>query len=154
MANTRAQHEAERWIVQQGLAARFPEISFSKRKVKLTWGGEFEFDAVSSNGKIVGAVSTSTARTTTGKAAAAKYQKLKTDALYLLHVHEASHYFMVFTELPMLNYFKKQRDIGRFPPEIELLHIALPPDIHLTVSKSRQIASLETSPIGSKAHGL
>jgi hypothetical protein len=114
----------------------------------------FEFDAVSPDGRIVGAVSTSAARTATGKGAAAKYQKLKTDALYLLHVQEIERRLMVFTELPMLQYFEKQRAIGRFPPEIELWHIELPPDIHALVSKSRRVASIETSPLGIHRNGL
>lgn len=146
MADTRAQHQAERWVVQEGLVPLFPGVSFAKRKVKLTWGGEFEFDAVSLDGKIVGAISTSDVRTVSGKGAAAKYQKLKTDALYLLHAHEVERRFMVFTEFAMLRYFEKQKELGRFPPEIELRHIALPPDVHTLVSESRQVASRETSP--------
>jgi hypothetical protein len=154
MADTRAQHQAEQWVVQQGLASLFPGVSFAKRKVKLTWGGEFEFDAVSPDGKIVGAVSTSAARTASGKGAAAKYQKLKTDALYLLHAHEVERRVIVFTELAMLQYFEKQRELGRFPPEIELRYIALPPDMHTLVSEARQVASRETSPAGTKTNGL
>lgn len=146
MADTRAQHEAERWVVQEGLRSLFPGVAFAKRKVKLTWGGVFEFDAVSHDGKIIGTVSTSAALTATGKGAAAKYQKLKTDALYLLHAYEIERRLMVFTELPMLRYFEKQRLDGRFPPEIELQYIELPPDLAASVSKSRQIASIETSP--------
>ena len=46
----------------------------------------FSFDAVNDDGKIVGLISTSGAHTASGKAAIAKYQELKADALYLLHV--------------------------------------------------------------------
>ncbi len=66
--------------------------------MKLKWGGYFTFDAVNTDGTIVGSVSTSSAQTATGKASIAKYQKLKADALYLLHVEGASRCLMIFTE--------------------------------------------------------
>ncbi len=114
--------------------------------MKLTWGGLFAFDAVSNDESIVVAISTSAARTATGKLATAKYQKLKTDALYLLHLEEKARCLMVFTEESMHEYFKKAVVAGRFPPSIELLHISLPVDLHAQVLASRKVASDETSP--------
>ena len=146
MADTSVQHKAEAWVIEHGLPKLFPEISFAGRKLKLTWGGSFAFDAVSNDGAIVAAISTSAARTATGKLATAKFQKLKTDALYLLHLETDARCVMVFTEESMYEYFKKAVVAGRFPPTIELLHVPLPADLHAQVLASREVASNETSP--------
>ena len=148
MADTRAQGVAQTWVVEHGLAQRFPGVTFAERNVELVWGGVFKFDAVSRDGKIIGAVSTSSARTAGGRHAMAKFQKLKTDALYLLHVKNAECRVMVFTEADMLAYFEKETRSGRFPPEIELLHVALPDEIQSMVLEARATASKETSPVG------
>lgn len=146
MADTSVQHKAEAWVIEHGLPKLFPGVSFAGKKMKLTWGGFFAFDAVSSDGAMVVAISTSAARTATGKLATAKFQKLKTDALYLLYLESQARRLMVFTEESMHEYFKKAVVSGRFPPSIELLHIPLPVDLHAQVLASRAVASNETSP--------
>ncbi len=146
MANTSAQHSAEKWIVSHFLPAQFKGISFSVRKLTLKWGGQFAFDAVSEDGKIVGLISTSAAHTASGKAAIAKFHKLKADALYLLNVNGADQLLMVFTEDSMFNHFERQKKSGRFPPEINFLLASLPEDIDALVHAARLIASTETSP--------
>jgi len=115
MANTSAQHIAEKWIVSNFLPVHFKGTSFSDRKLTLKWGGQFSFDAVSEDGKIVGLISTSAARTAGGKAAIAKFQKLKADALYLLNVNDAGQLLMIFTEDSMLKHFEKQKKIWTLP---------------------------------------
>lgn len=146
MANTSAQHSAEKWIVSHFLPAHFKGTSFSDRKLTLKWGGQFAFDAVSEDGKAVGLISTSAAHIASGKAAIAKLQKLKADALYLLIVNDAKQLLMVFTEESMFNHFEKQKKSGRFPPEITFLLASLPEDIYALVLAARHIASSETSP--------
>ena len=146
MANTSVNHEAEQWVVAYGLPPHFDGRQFKPGNLKLSWGGSFAFDAVSVDKTIVAAVSTSAARTATGKSASAKYQKLKTDALYLLHIPTECRKIMVFTEPCMCQYFSVAASAGRFPPSIELLHIALPPDLQAKVLETREIASKETSP--------
>lgn len=153
MANTSAQHIAERWVVSEFLPSHLSGEKFVGRKLSLQWGGVFAFDAVSEDGKIVGLVSTSAARTAGGKAAIAKFQKLKADALYLLHVVGAERLVMIFTEESMLKHFEKEKKSGRFPPKIELVHAPLPEHIHAQVLVARHIASAETSP-RSIPHGL
>lgn len=150
MADTSINHEAERWVVATGLAQRWPGMSFKPKKLKLTWGCEFAFDAVSEDGSVVVAVSTSAARTATGKLATAKYQKLKTDALYLLHIESTAKKVMVFTEPCMQEYFVQQANSGRSPSDIELLHIPLPADLQCQVKATRARASQETSPAGAR----
>jgi hypothetical protein len=146
MADTSVHHEAEAWIIEHGLSRHFPGMSFSGQKLKLTWGGMFSFDAASEDQSIVVAISTSAARTNTNKLATAKFQKLKTDALYLLNLEAKARRVMVFTESSMLEYFERAAIGGRFPPSIELLHIALPTELNLRVLTSRTAASIETSP--------
>jgi hypothetical protein len=146
MSDTSVQHKAEEWVIEHGLPKLFPGLLFSGKKMKLAWGGVFAVDAVSSDGALVVAISTSAARTATGKLATAKFQKLKTDALYLLHLETDARRLMVFTETSMCDYFKKAVVSGRFPPNIEFLHIPLPAELHALVLASRMIASNETSP--------
>lgn len=115
MADTRAQHIAEQWVVSEFLPNHFSGVKFVGRKLSLKWGGLFAFDAVSEDGKIVGLVSSSAARTAGNKAATAKFQKLKADALYLLHVVGAERLIMIFTEESMLKHFEKEKKSGRVP---------------------------------------
>ena len=56
MADTSVQHEAEAWVVANGLSALFPGVVFAGKKMKLIWGGTFAFDAVSEDGSIVAAI--------------------------------------------------------------------------------------------------
>ena len=153
MADTSAQHIAEQWVVSEFLPSYFSGVKFVGRKLSLKWGGQFAFDAVSEDGMIVGLVSTSAARTAGGRAAIAKLQKLKADALYLLHVVGAEHFAMIFTEESMGKHFEKEKKSGRFPPEIEFVHAPLPEYIHAQVLAARHLASTETSPRRA-AHGL
>lgn len=148
MADTTVQHEAERWVVSEFLPNHFGGVHFSERKLSLVWGGKFAFDAVSSDGRIIGLISTSSARTAGDNLATAKIQKLKCDTLYLLHATGIDQRLLIFTEQSMLEQFDKEKRSGRFPPEIELLHAPLPNDLYERVLASRRIASAETSPSG------
>jgi hypothetical protein len=82
LANTTTQLEAEKWIVENFLPGMFGGVSFAAKKSLLVWGGCFDFDAVSTDGKILGLISTSTARTAGNNFAAGKVQKLKSDTLF------------------------------------------------------------------------
>lgn len=148
MADTTVQRQAEAWVIEHGLPSHFPGMSFSGKKLPLTWGGYFAFDAVSQDQSMVVAISTSAARTASGRLATAKFQKLKTDALYLLHLIADAERLMVFTDVTMHAYFKKAADDGRFPPpeSIKLLHIPLPAALQAELLVSQKHASRETSP--------
>ena len=148
MADTRDQHRAEKWIVDIGLPQRHPGLLFSGKKLRLIWGGEFAFDAVSDDLSIVACVSTSAAVTASGKLGTAKVQKLKTDALYLLHLAIPARRIMVFTDASMHAHFERARRTGRFPPSdlIEVVHMPLPSDLQEHVLDSQKVASVETSP--------
>ncbi|MCI0428731.1 MAG: hypothetical protein L0Z46_12000 [Nitrospiraceae bacterium] len=130
MADTTTQLEAERWVVSEFLPRHFGGLCFSSRKLPPAWGGKFVFDAVSSDGRIVGLISTSSARTAGNNLATAKIQKLKCDTLYLLHTDGVHQRMLIFTDPSMLEHFEKEKRSGRFPSEIELLHAPLPDELH------------------------
>jgi hypothetical protein len=148
MAPTRAQLEAERWVVNNFLPKWFPGHVFDGEKVRLTWGGEFNFDAVSGDGSIVCLISTSVARTAGGKLGTAKIQKIRSDTLYLLNTVGVSRRALVFTEPSMRERFRREAANGRFPPEsvIEVITAELPKDLQAKVVIARKAASDETSP--------
>ena len=147
MANSSAQIEAEKWIIDCGLNEFFPNESFKSKKLELVWGGMSNFNAVNENDEIVCSISTSSAKTATDKLASAKIQKLKADALYLLNIRKSNvNKIMVFTEESMLDYFQKETENGRFPDDIRLLYIKLPNALYEKVLAARKIASDETSP--------
>ena len=146
MADTTAQKQAELWVVQNYLPRLFGGLAFEEREVKLIWGGYFAFDAVSLDSSVVGLVSTSLPITCRGKQATAKFQKLKADCLYLMHVALPCRKLMAFTEESMKVHFEKERLRGRFPPEIELIHAPLPHEISEKVLVARAAASKEVTP--------
>jgi hypothetical protein len=145
MANTKAQVEAERWIVTEYLPMQFNQ-QFKEKPTDLTWGGKFKFDAVSKDGKIIANISTSTARTAQGKQAIGKFQKIKSDTLYLLHANSATKRLQIFTEKDMREHFIREKESGRFPPEVDLIHVELPDKLKQKLQKARQLASKEVTP--------
>jgi hypothetical protein len=60
MADSTIQREIEDWIRQYSLPSMF-ERTFSKKKIRLSSGGVFEFDAVSDEETIAANISTSNA---------------------------------------------------------------------------------------------
>lgn len=147
MADTRPQGNIERWVVAHVLPTRYGE-GFSKRVVTLTWGGSFEFDAVSADGETVVCISTSCCRTAGGRPAVGKYHKIRADALYLLNARDAARRVLIFTDRHMFDYFTSEQKRGRFPTfsEIELGYVELPSDLAAVLSKAAQVASAEVSP--------
>lgn len=147
MADTTAQKDAELWIVREFLPTKFGGMTFAEQKVRLTWGGSFAFDAVSTNGGIVGLVSTSSASTSGGKLATAKIQKLKCDTLYLTNVAHECEKLLVFSEQSMKAHFEKETSAGRFPPDIALIHAELPMALYQGVLKAREASRREVTPL-------
>lgn len=143
MADTTAQREAEQWIVSSLLPHKFPGQIFTRKACQLGWGGSHTFDAVSDDGLVVGMVSTSAARTASGKIATGKLHKVYSDALFLTNVRGARHLLMIFSELSMLEMLRNKQSIADFPPQITLLHAALPPEIAQRVENARQVAVRE-----------
>lgn len=149
MADTKSQKNAENWIVRCFLPERYDGLEFEEKKVSLIWGGSFAFDAVSADQSIIGLVSTSAARTPSGKLGTAKIQKIKCDTLYLTNTKSPCRKILIFSEKSMFEHFQKEADAGRFPKEVELMYAKLPEEIQKLVLNAREVAQSEVMPSGS-----
>lgn len=147
MADTKAQNEAEFWIRRHALQQQFGQ-QFTKRSLVLTTGGEFSFDAVSDDGRMVAAISTSVGRTSSGKDATAKLLKIRSDVLWFYMLERVpERRLLVFSEQSMIDLVEKEKKKGHFPLEFEILKVDLPADLAAKVAESQRIASEEVSPI-------
>jgi hypothetical protein len=144
MANTQAQLQAERWVVTEYLPKLFNK-QFKGKSVSLIWGGGFNFDAVSEDGEIIACISTSSIKTAGGKPSTGAFNKIRGDALFLLHGNSAKRRCLIFTEKDMYNHYLKEIASGRFPPGIELIFVDLPADIKQKVKEAKKAASQEVS---------
>ncbi len=118
---------------------------FSKKKVQLTSGGCFEFDAVSPDDKIVANISTSSVKTKNGKHASGKVTKVRSD-IYFLLLANAERTLMLLTERDMHSWWKGESENGRVPDSIEFFHVEIPAELIWQLRDSRQTASREVSP--------
>lgn len=141
MSSSHVQMECERWIVESWLPATF-EISFQKAKVTMQGRGQFEFDAVSADKKIIANVSTAPAFTYQGKIASGKKSKLRADCL-MLTLGTGERKMMLLTESSMHKMALKEQSEGRLPLDIELWLVELPDSLKQRLIVSREQASLE-----------
>lgn len=119
---------------------------FRKDVCRLRSGGEFEFDAVSSDRSIICVISTSRLKTSGDKLGIGKIAKVYKDFYFLL-LAEAGRRIAIFTEECMCRYFESETTKGRVPRDIEVVWTPLPDDLSWLVSQSREIASLEVRSI-------
>jgi DUF2075 family protein len=146
MADTTVQRKVEKWIREEFLPKKLGQ-HFQEAKVPLIWGGSFNFDAVSDDGKIVAKISTSKARMANKKAGIGKFHKIIADTFYLLNARGVERLILVFTEPDMRDEFVRRREIGRFPPEVELLLVDDSPiGLRHKLEASRKVASMEVEP--------
>jgi len=147
MADSTIQKEVEKWVITEGLKDKFGQ-AFAGKALSLEWGGELQFNGVSSDGSIGVCVSTSSYKTAGQKGGSGKTQKIKADTLYLLNAKALKRRVLAFTEMDMLTYFKGQQAKGRFPPAstVELIHIKLPKALADRLGAAKRIASSEVTP--------
>jgi hypothetical protein len=112
--------------------------------MRLRSGGVFDFDAVSEDRSIVATISTSGAKTSTGKYAVGKILKLRSDMLFLTLV-EAKRRIIVLTERDMCDQCDKEFTAGRVPREIEFVCAEIPHDLRARLVEGREKASGESS---------
>jgi hypothetical protein len=117
-------------------------MTFSRERVRLSSGGVFDADAVSDDGKVVAAISTSGARTASGKNAVGKMLKIRSD-MYFLLLAGTERRIVVLTERDMYDQCLKEAAGGRVPRTIEFVLAELPPDIRAHLASSRGVASAE-----------
>jgi hypothetical protein len=146
MADTSTQREIENWICKSWLSAKFHE-EFEKKKIKLSSGGTFEFDAVNKDGSIVVNISTSGALTSSGNRGSGKIQKIRADTYFLLLLPETvKRKLLVFTESDMVESCEKEKTNGRMPENIEIFLVVLPGNIRAKLDTSKNSASKEVTP--------
>jgi hypothetical protein len=102
------------------------KYKISKEKVKLSWGGEFEFDVVvkDENSNIIElhCLSIAEAKTEGGNGGSGKFNKIKADALMLLGA-KCGEKILAFTGKTMYEKTLKEIQKGRFPNNIKLKFI-------------------------------
>ena len=144
MADTRCQVECEDWIRREWMPIYFGQ-PFYRERMLLSSGGVFDFDAVSADKTIVASISTSGARTASGRHAGGKMMKLRSDMLFLL-LSEAPRKVLVLCEADMYALCQREREGGRVPKEIEFVYAPLPDDLATRLVAARKLSSDEVSP--------
>lgn len=144
MADTRVQREAEQWVRESWMPGRFAR-SFSRKRLKLSSGGEYDFDAVSNEHDIVATISTSGARTAAGKSGVGKLLRVRSD-IYFLLLADIGRRVVVLTEKDMHERCLLEQERGRVPRSIEFQHAELPVELRVRVQESRRAASKEVTP--------
>jgi hypothetical protein len=139
------QVEVEDWVRREWLPVKFGQ-KFYRERLRLSCGGIFDFDAVSEDRKIVAAISTSGAKTATGKNASGKLFKIRSDMFFLLLVPDVNQRIVVLTETDMVDLCKKESAGGRVPKSIEFVHAMIPEDVAAKLRHARGTASSEVSP--------
>jgi len=132
------------WIRDEWLPEQFGQ-PFSKRRLKLSSGGFFEFDAVSADGQVIATVSTSRSRTSSGRRGAGKMNKIRSDILFL-SLRKARRRVVVLTERDMYRNCGRQQDRGRLPQWVKLLLAPLPKPLAKSLRRARRKSSREVSP--------
>ncbi|MGH7391490.1 MAG: hypothetical protein ACREM3_18825 [Candidatus Rokuibacteriota bacterium] len=143
MADTQVHLEVEDWVRREWMQRKFGQL-FSRERVKLSSGGVCDFDAVSGDGGIVAAVSTSGALTAGSKNAGGKMLKIRSD-MYFLLLAEAERRIVVLTEKDM-HRCMKELEAGRVPRSIEFVNVEIPSDLELKLRSSRNKAFDEVLP--------
>lgn len=145
MAHSGVQLEVEDWVRNQWMSGQFG-CSFYRDRLPLTSGGVFDFDAVSGDKKIAASISTSGAKTASGKFGSGKMHKLRADMLFLLLAKDPERRLIILTESDMFDACLKDKASGRVPPEIEFYLAELSNDLRTKLVLSRGMASKEVSP--------
>jgi hypothetical protein len=144
VADSQVHRRAEEWVRKNWLPATFGQ-GFSKRRLDLRSGGQFEFDGVSDDRKIAALISTNGGVTRSGNKASPKLNKIRSDALFLL-LAELDKRLIVFTDRAMFELCQAEVRNGRFPPEIAIGLSEPPPELQQQLRVARAIAADEVSP--------
>ena len=144
MADTRVQLEVEDWVRQNWMPKQFGQ-QFRRERLRLTSGGDFDFDAVSPDNSIVAAISTSVGVTSGGKHPTGKVMKLRSDMLFLLLI-EAKRRIIVLTAPDMYQLCHKEKEGGRVPSSIEFALAPIPAQLGERLRHAQSAASREVRP--------
>ncbi len=126
--------------------------AFHRKRMKLSCGGVFDFDAVSADGTVAATISTSGATTATGKVAVGKLLKIRSD-MYFLLLAQVNRRLVILTEQDMFELCNKEAAGGRVPASIEFLLAPIPEELTTKLQEARSAASREVSPGNINAGG-
>lgn len=145
---TQLKNIIEPWFRQEYLRRKYPNAYITQKQLSLSWGGQFEYDAVVyENGKLAAIylLSCSEFKTNNGKGGAGKFHKIKSDTLMLLGT-ESPKKVMAFLGESMYRQFKAQQIEGRLPQDILAELVQPSPEIESLVRSIREQASREVTP--------
>jgi len=144
MADTRIQIQVEDWIRRNWMPKKFGQ-KFYRERLQLSSGGVFDFDAVSADNKIAATISTSSARTASGKQGIGKLLKIRSD-MYFLLLAKTQRRLVILTEQDMYDRCMVELQNGRVPSSIEFIHAQIPQELDDKLISARRRASNEVSP--------
>ena len=145
MIDTKAQIEVEKWIREVYLPNKYGQ-SFQQKNLGLQSRTQSKFDAVSDDSEIVAMISTSAGFTSSGKVATDEVMKVRSDALrFLMLDARPQKTLMISTDQSMIDVVKDEKKKGRFPKELEILRVKLPPDLAAKVADTQKLASEDDS---------
>ena len=144
MADTRMQKQVEEWVCQEWMPKQYHQ-DFSEKQVRLSSGGLFKFDAVSTDGTIVANIATGGLKTSGGNTGWAKVDKIRSDLFFLL-LAGAERTLMLLTEKDMHDWWVTEAQNGRVPASIEFVHVEIPAALNEQLRESRQKAAREVTP--------
>jgi hypothetical protein len=120
--------------------------SFDQIPLRLSAGGHYNFNAVSRDNTIAASISTSGARTASGKRGVGKLLKIHSDIMFLL-LADVHRRLVVLTEPDMYLLCQDEVARGRMPKDIEFLLADLPQELRRRLQVAREVASREVTPI-------
>lgn len=144
MADTRVQLEVEDWIREHWMPENLGQ-PFYRKRLKLSGGGVFDFDAASSDSQVVACISTSAGKTLGGNIPSGKLMKIRSDILFLTMV-QATRRIIILVDQSMMLLCEKERAGGRVPPGIEFLHALIPAELQIRLKRAQESAGREVTP--------
>jgi len=140
--STIATRDVENWIRNEFLPKKYHQ-AFTKRKLGVQSGGEFECDAVSEDGKIVCFISTSPSKTKSEKPGADELAKIRSNAFWAGSLSEKPQEIVfAFTDKSMVELIKQEKENGRFPKHIKTLLVKLSIDIEKKLAEMKKKAAV------------
>ena len=132
-----AHADAVKWIREVYLPKKYGQ-PFHEKSLELQSKAQVKFEAVSEDGEIVAAISTSTGYTSGGRKNEDDLQKTRSDALHFLMLDTIpKERLMIFTEQSMIDLVKDEKKRDRFPPALKIVKVKLPPELAAAVESSR-----------------
>ncbi len=149
MADSKVYSEAERAI-----RAELPKVDFFKakglknfcqKKLPLSPGGEFEFDAVDDSGVAAVNIYAGQGKTHRGQVQSGTINKIYKD-IYFLSLAKVNHRAVVFAQEIAFEVFNQARNNGRIPKDIKLLHVPVSKELQKRLLEAGEKASQEVRP--------